>query len=115
MASGTTLGPYAYGTERDSQVIRNDQHTIRWDVLLLHPITHRFSTEVHERAGLDEDEGAALVTQFGAVCITVLAEAHFGRGGQMVEHLEPDVVPGMRVFGAGVSQAYDEVFHDGYK
>ena len=102
---------YADFAERQSKVVADDEKMVERNFLLLHPIGHGLSTQIHIGGWLDEDKGAASRFHLGAIGVTNLAKSSIGRLSQSVQYFKSYVVAGVGVFGADVAQPYNQIFH----
>jgi hypothetical protein len=88
--------------EREGGVIEDDHDFSGRDFIISRKLAHRFAAEIHEGLGLHERASA----DARGVCIPLLVEREC-RGtapGQLVAYHEPDIVAGILVLVARISQ-----------
>ena len=77
----------------------------------MQPVPDGFAAAVHVGAGLEQDKSSAFVPKGSHVAQGVVFKRHIERSGEVVNDIETDVVTGIVIIGAHISEAGDEVFH----
>ena len=111
VAAVGTLLAHAQRAERQGDVVVHHEEVLNRNLLLLEPVFHSFSAEVHVSCRLDDEQGLAFVSQLRGLCEAARSERAFEVFGQTVGNLEADVVARFVVFSADVSETSDEIFH----
>ncbi len=101
----------AYLAERQSQIVANDEKMVERNFLLLHPVGHSLSAQIHVSGWLDENKSAAARFHLRAIGVTNLAKSSIGRLSQGIQYFKSYVVAGVGVFSADVAQPYNQIFH----
>ena len=98
--------------KRQGQIIADNKKMVECDFLLLHPVGHSLSAQIHISGWLDEDKGASARFHFRAIGVTNLAKRNIGRLSQSVQYFKSYVVAGVGVFSTNVAQPYNQIFHN---
>ena len=101
-------------TERQVQVVADDDDPLRRDVHLVHPVTDGVAAEVHVCGRLEEDQFPSPVGALGYAAVTPAFENKIGCLGPGIQYHKSHVVPGRSVLSADVSQSDDKIVHTGF-
>src|SRR5690606_34886036 len=95
---------------RQVQLVVRQQRLLRLDLPELQRRQHGFAGQVHEGGGPEQANGLTANLHLGALAeqLGIQAERFAGPRRQGVHETEPGVVPGPRIFLAGVTQPDDE-------
>ena len=110
MTAVAPFGPNTQRTERQSDIVRNDQQVFERDLLLLEPIADGLATQIHVGRRFEQQQEMPAVTKFGHITVTSRTKRDIGHPGQGVQYFETYVVTGIGIFGADISQSDDQVF-----
>ena len=105
VATITAFTAQALLAEVQVEIIDNYQNPIFIDFFLLHPVAYGFSAPVHKGRGFEQDEGSAFVFDTGEVAEVIGFEGSFGGFCHKIHHIKTNIVAGVIVFGAHITQA----------
>ena len=111
VAAVSTLLAEAQRTQRQSDVIVDNQKILNWNLLLLQPVFYRLAAEIHVGRRLDDKQSLALEFHLRSLGKTVRGERTFQVLRQAVGNLKTNVVSRVVVLGTYVSQTGNQVFH----
>ena len=111
MPSVASFSPHPDGSKRQSQIVHHDQEVSQLDFLTLHPITHRFATQVHVRARLQQQQRTPLHFHRRHRPITPDFKNSIGRPRKGVQHFKSDIMSCVLVFGTNIPQSHDKILH----
>jgi hypothetical protein len=98
-------------TQRQINVIANDQQLRQRQLIEINRLPDRPSTEVHERFGLQQEDLFAPLEPLGQFRVEPVLETANARPlGKGIDDGETHIVPGARVLFAGIAQAHNH-FH----
>ena len=104
---------YAYGAERQCDVVHDYKDVVRVDAFLVSPIAHGITAEVHVSGGLKQHELLVFEAHACDVAVTFRGKRNIGRLCKGVQCHKANVVARCGVFLAYVAEPNNEVFHTG--
>src|SRR5690606_6005329 len=107
MTAICALSAQTYGAEIKLHLIGNDEQLIRLNLLLLHPVRHSLTAEIHIRARLQEDQGSALVANFSDTARSFDLPRPTKGIGKHIDNFEPDIVPCVCIFSSDIAKTGD--------
>ena len=109
MAAVTAVHSHADGSEREIDVVADDDEVFQWNVQLGQPVAYGITAEVHVRRWLEQVEGTPLDAFGGHGAITFVFKRNIGRLSPGVQYDESNVMPGPGIFGTYVSESGHQV------
>ena len=110
---GGPLLPETQGAERQGDIVIDHQHVLRGPLVKGKDLLQRSSTQVHERLRFKENRAVARNLRQVALPFRDRLENGARLRGKLVQQHEADVVAGIFVLAAGITEADDELEHDG--
>ena len=104
MAAVTAVHSHADGSEREIDVVADDDEVFQWNVQLGQPVAYGITAEVHVRRWLEQVEGTPLDAFGGHGAITFVFKRNIGRLSPGVQYHESDVMSGGGVLCANVAE-----------
>ena len=90
--------------------IADDEQSLLVYFLLLQPVAHSVSAEVHKRGGLEQEHLSSLDACLGNKAVTLILKMNIGRFSKSVQYHKSCVVPGAGVFIARVTKPTNQIF-----
>ena len=98
-------------TQRKRQIIHQNQDMVEVDALLVFPVPDCIAAEIHKCGRLKKHNLLVLDPPAANVAIPLGGKRNIGRLSEGVQYHKSDVVPGISVFVAYITQPYNKVFH----
>lgn len=97
--------------ERQREVVDHHENIFQGNFLLVHPVAHRVSGEVHVGGGFEQRERLVFHFQRGDGAISLVLKYKIGRLSQGVQYSKSYVVTGLGIFATDIPQPDNQKIH----
>ena len=104
VASLAAAGFHTQRTERQGEVIGDDEELVDGDFLLVKPVTHGITAEIHIGGGLEEEELLVLHAYGGDETIAAVLPSGTGIGSQLIDDAETHIMARVSIFDTDIAE-----------
>lgn len=106
VSTGAAAWPETNLAKAKVEVVDDDQHILRLDLVPPHDLADRNTASIHVGLRHDKDQTIIAVASFGYLRVHALARRRRGRAlRHLIDNKEAEIVPGLRVLPAGIPQS----------
>ena len=109
MAAVRAAGLQTELSEGQCHIVANDEQPALVNVLLVQPVAHGITAQVHEGGGLEQKDLTALHRRLCHKAVATVVKNNIGRLCESVQYHESCIVAGHVVLLADISQSYNKI------